>query len=77
MRNWFKRLTLGGRLILIIGAIICFFSFVNIAWFYGKQRQQEFDESRLFAEGIADTVLNSLNSMMHTGTIKRGIFSSN
>jgi len=67
--NWFKSLTLGMRFIIIIGAIISFFSLVNVAWFYKIQQNLVFEESRSFAEGIADSVLNSLNSMMHTDTI--------
>jgi methyl-accepting chemotaxis protein len=57
------------RFILILGAIISFFSLVNIAWFYNKQENLAFEEAQSFAEGIADSVLNSLNSMMLTDTI--------
>ena len=69
MRGFLSRYSLGSRLALYLGAIVTFFSIVNIGWAYYRGEKLLFDETRSYAEGIAETVLNSLNTMMAQGTI--------
>ncbi|MBF0170033.1 MAG: methyl-accepting chemotaxis protein [Nitrospinae bacterium] len=67
--NWYRRLSLGGKLVSALALILFVLSLVSIALSVREQRSIAFNQTRSFANGVAETVLSSLNTMMLQGTI--------
>ncbi|MBI4667385.1 MAG: methyl-accepting chemotaxis protein [Nitrospinae bacterium] len=69
MIDWYHRLSLGSKLIVSLAvAIIAVFGF-NAWWSIKDQEATAFEQTRSYANGVSETVLSSLNTMMVQGTI--------
>ncbi len=67
--EWYRRLSLGGKLVSALALILFVLSVVSILISIREQNQNAFNQTRSFANGVAETVLSSLNMMMLQGTI--------
>jgi len=74
MFNWFNKLGIGAKLTLSIGLVLTLISAFNIFWSVKKQSELTELEAKLFASGISDTVLGSLNTMMLNGIMSERKF---
>lgn len=75
MNEWLKRKALGTKIAMALGGVFVLLSIFNLFWQADKQEEQALNTARAFANGVAETVLSSLNTMMHTDTIEeRGVF---
>lgn len=73
--EWFKRQTLGAKISITLAVVFVLLSFINILWLSRQQTHQAEEEAKIFANGVADSVLSSLGAMKLTGTIdERGTF---
>lgn len=69
MTEWYKRKNLGTKIALVLGIFLTALFVFNIFWSARRQEQQAISQMHAYAEGIAETALSSLNSMMVTGAI--------
>ncbi|MBI3793967.1 MAG: hypothetical protein HY280_04455 [Nitrospinae bacterium] len=75
MVGWFKNRSIGVKVALILGFVYIAMSAGNIYWQSVKQNEEEINKAKSYANGIAYTVLSSLNTMMEKGFInERGFF---
>lgn len=73
--DWFGNRTLGAQITILLALLFSVFSAFNIATYSVRQEAQSIMEEEKKATAIAETVLNSLNSMMVQGSIdQRGFF---
>ena len=69
MFHWFTRLGLGRKLTISLVSVLGLFYAFNIIYSFHRQDELTIQQTKLFAEGISETVLSSLNIMMLQGTI--------
>ncbi len=73
--DWLRNRTLGAQITILLAVLFSLFSAFNIATYSVRQQDQSIKEAEKNATAIAETVLNSLNSMMVQGSIdQRGFF---
>lgn len=73
--DWLRNRTLGAQITILLAILFSAFSVFNIVTYASKQQDQVVKEAEKNATSIAETVLNSLNSMMVQGSIdQRGFF---
>lgn len=73
--NWFNNRTLGAQITILLALLFSIFSAFNIVVYSVRQQGQSIKDAEKNATAIAETVLNSLNSMMVQGSIdQRGFF---
>lgn len=60
---------MGTRLVLALAVILIFLFVFNILWSAREQKELALEQAKTFTDGVAETVLSSLNSMMHQDTI--------
>lgn len=73
--DWFNNRTLGAQITILLALLFSVFSAFNIIAYSVRQEDQAIKEAEKNATAIAETVLNSLNSMMVQGSIdQRGFF---
>ncbi|MBI5814095.1 MAG: hypothetical protein HZB29_00610 [Nitrospinae bacterium] len=69
MFRWFTRLGLGKKLMVSLAGILGVFYAFNILFSLNRADEQATEQMKAFVDGIAETVLSSLNTMMIQGTI--------
>lgn len=67
--RWFRRLGLGGKLLVSVAGVVFLISAVSVWWTHRQLRQQVLKASVKRAEDLGGAILLSLNSMMALGVI--------